>query len=134
MLLLLLALVCGYAIFAGLFVCAAGLQFFLVNGAEMTNAFTYGGRYAAAQPASVWSPPLKLLFGFVFPRCSPPTCRRWRCSACPARPAARLARLVRPAGRAVVWLMGLLLWRWGYGTTREAADDSPPYPPSSPTA
>ena len=62
-----LGLVSGYATFAGLFVWAAGLQFFLLDGSEMTNAFVYGGRYAATQPASVWSRPLKLLFGFFFP-------------------------------------------------------------------
>jgi ABC-type uncharacterized transport system permease subunit len=62
-----LALVSGYATFAGLYVWAAGLQFFLLDGAEMTNAFVYGGRYAATQPASVWSRPLKLVFGFFFP-------------------------------------------------------------------
>lgn len=66
-LLLTLGLLSGYATFAALFVWAAGLQFFLLDGAEMTNAFVYGGRYAASQPASVWSRPLKLVFGFFFP-------------------------------------------------------------------
>lgn len=65
--LLVLALVSATVTFAGLFVLAAGLQFFLINGAEMTNAFTYGGRYAATQPAAVWSKPLKVTFGFLFP-------------------------------------------------------------------
>lgn len=54
-------------IYAGLFVAAAGLQFFLVNGAETTNAFVYGGRYAASQPASVWPRSLLLVFGLIFP-------------------------------------------------------------------
>ncbi len=65
--LLVIGVVSGYATFAGLFVWAAGLQFFLLDGAEMTNAFVYGGRYAATQPAAVWSRPLKLVFGFFFP-------------------------------------------------------------------
>ncbi|MEQ6900761.1 ABC-2 family transporter protein [Nocardioides sp. YIM 152588] len=65
--LLALALVSAYATFCAMFVWAAGCQFFLVDGAEATNAFVYGGRYAATQPASVWSKPLKVLFGFVFP-------------------------------------------------------------------
>ena len=47
-----LALTCGSVIFAALFVAAAGAQFFLVNGAEVTNAFTYGGAFAA-EPAGV---------------------------------------------------------------------------------
>ena len=65
--LLVLALVSATATFAALFVWAAGLQFFLVSGAELTNAFVYGGRYAATQPAAVWSRPIKVVFGFLFP-------------------------------------------------------------------
>ncbi|PWN03667.1 ABC transporter permease [Nocardioides silvaticus] len=66
-LLLALAIVSGYAVFAGMFVWAGGAQFFLVEGAETTNAFVYGGRYAATQPASVWNRPLWAVFGFFFP-------------------------------------------------------------------
>ncbi|MBF4160989.1 ABC-2 family transporter protein [Nocardioides sp. CBS4Y-1] len=66
-LLLVLALLSGLVTFGSLFVTAAGCQFFLVNGAEMTNAFVYGGRYGATQPASVWGRPLVVLFGFFFP-------------------------------------------------------------------
>ena len=61
------ALVSGIATSAAMFVLAAGLQFFVVDGAEMTNAFVYGGRYASTQPASVWSRPVKIAFAFVFP-------------------------------------------------------------------
>lgn len=66
-LLLVLSLLSGLAIFSATFVWAAGAQFFLINGAELTNAFVYGGRYAATQPAAVWNRPLKALFGFFFP-------------------------------------------------------------------
>lgn len=66
-LLLVLALLSGIVLYAALFVTAAGLQFWLVDGAEMTNAFVYGGRYAATQPAAVWPVALKVVFGFVFP-------------------------------------------------------------------
>jgi ABC-2 type transport system permease protein len=66
-LLLGLAMVSGYVMFSASFVSAAGLQFFVLNGAEMTNAYVYGGRYAASQPASVWGRPLKAVFGFFFP-------------------------------------------------------------------
>ncbi|PZF85345.1 ABC transporter permease [Jiangella anatolica] len=55
------------AIFAGLFVCAAAVQFWLVEGAEVTSAFTYGGSYASAYPASIFSLPMRLLFTFVVP-------------------------------------------------------------------
>jgi ABC-2 type transport system permease protein len=66
-LLLGLALVSGYVMFAASFICAAGIQFFVINGAELTNAYVYGGRYAASQPASVWGKPLTVAFGFFFP-------------------------------------------------------------------
>ena len=65
--LLTVAIVCATATFAGMYIWAAGLQFFLISGAEMTNAFVYGGRYSATQPAAVWTRPLKVVFGFVFP-------------------------------------------------------------------
>lgn len=57
----------GAAIYAGLFVLAGGLQFWLVNGAEFTNAFVYGGSYAGHLPGSVLLLPLRVLFTFVFP-------------------------------------------------------------------
>lgn len=62
-----LSIVCAVLIFSAQFVSAAGLQFFLINGAEATNAYVYGGRYASTQVASVWSNPLKVIFGFFFP-------------------------------------------------------------------
>lgn len=65
--LLALALLSAPLTFAALFVWAAGAQFFLIDGAETTNAFVYGGRYAATQPATVWGRPLLVVFGFAFP-------------------------------------------------------------------
>ncbi|MGW4247191.1 ABC transporter permease [Nocardia sp. NPDC004722] len=62
-----LTLLSGILIFAGLFVCAAGVQFFLIDGAELTNSFTYGGSYASMQPTSVFPTPMKLVFGFLVP-------------------------------------------------------------------
>ncbi|WP_019201856.1 ABC transporter permease [Tsukamurella sp. 1534] len=62
-----LTLVCGPLIYGSVFVIAAGLQFVLVNGAEFTSSFVYGGRYAATQPASVWPGAIKATFGFVLP-------------------------------------------------------------------
>lgn len=64
---LVLAMVCGPVIYASLFVMAAGLQFIMVNGAEFTNAFVYGGHYASTQPASVWPGAVKVTLGFVLP-------------------------------------------------------------------
>jgi len=112
--LLVLGLASGYATFAGLFVWAAGLQFFLLDGSEMTNAFVYGGRYAATQPASVWSRPLKLVFGFFFPMAFTAYLPAVTMLGLPG-PDWLPAWLgwCAPAAAAWSWLMGLLCWRWG---------------------
>lgn len=65
--LLILSIVSGTAIFSALFTAAGGLQFFIVDGAEFTNAFTYGGSYAAQQPQRVFSDPLRIFWTFVVP-------------------------------------------------------------------
>ena len=57
----------GAAIYAAFFATAGGLQFFLINGAEFTSAFVYGGSYAGQLPGSVLIPPIRVLFTFVFP-------------------------------------------------------------------
>jgi len=59
--------VAGAVIVGALFVAAAALQFFLVEGSEVTNAFVYGGSYASQQSAQVFPHPLRLLFSFVVP-------------------------------------------------------------------
>jgi len=111
---LLIAVICGTAIFAGLFVCAASLQFFLLNGAELTNSFTYGGSYAASQPASIFPTPLKLIFGYLVPVAFTaylPTLVILRLSGPPNLPS-WLAWLT-PLAALWVWLLALRLWRWG---------------------
>lgn len=57
----------GAAVFGGFFTMAGGLQFFVVDGAELTNSFVYGSAYAAQLPGSVLLTPIRLLFTFVFP-------------------------------------------------------------------
>lgn len=65
---LLVVTVCsGTVIFAGLFVAAAAVQFWLVEGGEFTASFVYGGSYAAEFPTSVFSLPARVLFTFVVP-------------------------------------------------------------------
>jgi ABC-2 type transport system permease protein len=112
--LLVLGLASGYATFAGLFVWAAGLQFFLLDGSEMTNAFVYGGRYAASQPASVWSRPLKIVFGFFFPMAFTAYLPAVTILGLPG-PQWLPAWLgwCTPVAAVWSWLMGLLCWRWG---------------------
>lgn len=113
-LLLGITVVFGSAIFAGLFVCAASLQFFLINGAEVTNAFTYGGSYASSQPASIFPGPLKLLFGYFVPvvfTAYLPTLALLGLPG-PGGLPAWLAWLT-PVAAAWVWLLAFVLWRWG---------------------
>lgn len=64
---LVVALVSGSAIVAALFVSASALQFFLVEGSELTNSFTYGGSYASQQSAQIFPNPLRILFTYVIP-------------------------------------------------------------------
>jgi ABC-2 type transport system permease protein len=112
--LMVVAIVFGAAIFAGLFVCAASLQFFLINGAEFTNTFTYGGSYAASQPASIFPGPIKLLFGYLVP-----------VAFTAYLPTIAILDLPGPSGlpgwlawstplaAAWTWGIALLLWRFG---------------------
>ena len=112
--LLVIGVASGYATFAGLFVWAAGLQFFLLDGAEMTNAFVYGGRYAATQPAPVWSRPLKLVFGFFFPMAFTAYLPAVTMLGLPG--SAWLPAWLgwcAPVAAVWSWAMGLLCWRWG---------------------
>ncbi|MCK9924238.1 ABC-2 family transporter protein [Frankia sp. AgPm24] len=112
--LLMTALASGVAMFSALFVWAAGVQFFLVDGAEMTNAVTYGGRYAATQPASVWSRPLKAVFGFAVPMAFTGFLPTLRLLGLPG-PAWFPTWLgwCGPLGALWTWGMALLFWRWG---------------------
>ena len=57
----------GAVPWAALFTAAGGLQFFLVDGAEFTNAFTYGGSYAAQQSQQVFPNLLRIFWMFVVP-------------------------------------------------------------------
>lgn len=112
--LLLITPLVGMAIYGALFVLAGGVQFFLVDGAEFTNAFVYGSSYAGQVPGSALLEPVRVLFTFVIP----------------ATVAAYLPSLVilrlpgpswlpvglgwwTPAFAAWIWLLALLAWRAG---------------------
>jgi ABC-2 type transport system permease protein len=66
-LLLIVAPLAGAAVFAALFVAAAALQFWLIEGGELANSFTYGGSYVAEFPTSVLHFALRVAFTFVVP-------------------------------------------------------------------
>ena len=57
----------GGAIYGAQFVLAGGIQFWIVDGAEFTSSFVYGGSYAGQLPGSVLLAPLRVLFTFVIP-------------------------------------------------------------------
>ncbi|MFC6013130.1 ABC transporter permease [Nocardia lasii] len=112
--LIVITLMSGIALFCGLFVCAAGLQFFLIDGAELTNSFTYGGSFAAMQPASVFPTPLKLLFGFAIPvafTAYVPTIALLGLPGPPLLPA--WSAWLTPLAAAWVWLLASAAWRVG---------------------
>jgi ABC-2 type transport system permease protein len=112
--LLVLSVVCAVLIFSAQFVSAAGLQFFLVNGAEATNAYVYGGRYASTQVASVWSKALKVIFGFFFPMAFAAFIPSlWLLDK--TGPAMLPGWLAWCTPIAALWAWGaaLLCWRWG---------------------
>nr|WP_280265604.1 ABC-2 family transporter protein [Nocardia wallacei] len=112
--LLLLSLAAGVAIFAGLFVCAAGLQFFLIDGSELTNSFTYGGSFASQQPASVFSGPLILVFGFAVPVAFVaylPTIALLRLPGPPWLPSA--LAWATPIAALWIWVLALACWQLG---------------------
>ena len=109
-----LALVSGYATFAAMFVWAGGLQFFLVEGAETTNAFVYGGRYAATLPASVWNRPLWLVFGFFFPMAFTGFLPAvWLLGAEGPDWLPHWLGWCAPVAAAWAWGLALVSWRWG---------------------
>ncbi len=112
--LLVVAVVSGVATFAAMFVWAGGAQFFLVDGAEATNAFVYGGRYAATQPASVWNRPIKAVFGFFFPMAFTAYLLVVTLLGLPGRewlPA--WAGWTAPLAAVWAWALALLTWRLG---------------------
>ena len=67
LLLAVLAPLAGALIFGALFTMAGALQFWLVDGREFANAFTYGGNYVATTPGAVFALPMRAFFTFVIP-------------------------------------------------------------------
>ncbi|MEV5650573.1 ABC-2 family transporter protein [Nocardia sp. NPDC052254] len=112
--LLTIGILSGTAIFAGLFVCAAGLQFHLIDGSELTNSFTYGGSFAAQQPSSIFDRPMRVAFGFAVPVSFTgylPTIELLGLPGPPWLPAS--LAWFGPVAALWVWLLALLSWRVG---------------------
>ena len=64
---LLLALVCGIAIFFSVFVLAATFCFWTIEGKEATHVFSYGGVTLADYPIDIYADWLKRFVTFVLP-------------------------------------------------------------------
>ncbi|NDL58109.1 ABC transporter permease [Phytoactinopolyspora sp. XMNu-373] len=112
--LLALAVVAGTAIFAALFVCAAAVQFWLVEGSEFSNSFTYGGSYASQYPASIFALPVRVLFTFVVPAAFVaylPTLALLDLAGPPGLPA--WLGWCSPVMAVVIWGVALTGWRAG---------------------
>jgi ABC-2 type transport system permease protein len=101
-------------LFSALFLVAGALQFWLVDAAEVTSAFVYGGNYAAGYSAGVFPLPLRLLVVFAVP-----------VSFAAYLPAAAILGLPGPPGAPgwlgwaapavalVVWFAAMRLWALG---------------------
>lgn len=112
--LLLLTPVAGCAVFAALFVAAAAVQFWLVEGGEFANAFTYGGSYTAAYPASVLHIALRTFFAFVVPAAFTAYLPALVLLGLPGPPGLpSWLGWATPVMAAVAWAWALLLWRAG---------------------
>lgn len=112
--LLVITPVAGTAIFCGLFVAAAGVQFWLIEGSELANSFTYGSSYASTFPTSIFTLPMRVLFTFVVPAAFTaylPTLLILDLPG-PAWTPAWLGWL-SPVAALLTWMAGLLLWRAG---------------------
>lgn len=112
--LLVITPIAGTAIFCGLFVAAAGLQFWLIEGSEMANAFTYGSSYAASFPTAIFTLPMRILFTFVVPAAFTAYLPTLLILGLPG-PAWTPAWLgwLTPVAAVATWAAGLALWRAG---------------------
>lgn len=57
----------GAVIFSAIFVATSSVGFWMVEGSEIANGFTYGGNYLASFPFSVFGTTMRRLFTFVIP-------------------------------------------------------------------
>ncbi|MEP6651064.1 MAG: ABC-2 family transporter protein [Lapillicoccus sp.] len=113
-LIVVMAVLAGMAIVAALFVCASALQFFLIDGSELTNGFVYGGAYASQFSTQVFPNPLRVLFTFVVPAAFVaylPTVVLLDLPGATLLPA--WLGWCSPLAAAVAWGVAVLLWRAG---------------------
>lgn len=59
--------IAGAAIFSAIFVATSTIGFWVVEGMEFTNAFTYGGNYLSSFPFTIFGTAIRRFFTFVLP-------------------------------------------------------------------
>jgi viologen exporter family transport system permease protein len=64
---LVVAVIAGAAIFAGIWVAFSSLAFWLIDSQEVCNAFTYGGNFTSQYPVNIYGRWLQRLVVFVIP-------------------------------------------------------------------
>jgi ABC-2 type transport system permease protein len=111
--LVVLTVLCGTAIFAALFTAAAAAQFWLLDGAEVTSSFVYGGQYAAQYPAGIYPGPVRVLFTFVVPAAFASYLPTMTLLGRPAPGFPQWIGWCTPLAAAAAWAIALLGWRAG---------------------
>ncbi|GAB3536107.1 ABC-2 family transporter protein [Arthrobacter tecti] len=66
-LLIIVTPIAGIVIFCALYLGAGAMQFWLLDGRQFANAFTYGGRYVSTMPGAALFLPMQVFFTFVIP-------------------------------------------------------------------
>lgn len=66
-LVLLLMIAGGTAVFSGLFILGAAASFLTVQGLEVVNVFTHGGQEMASYPLTIYSKRLVKFFTYIIP-------------------------------------------------------------------
>ncbi len=64
---LLLMVSCGVIIFTGIYIIGATLCFFTIDGVEIMNVFTDGGREMAKYPLGIYKKSVQKIFTFIIP-------------------------------------------------------------------
>ncbi|WP_433078499.1 ABC transporter permease [Dactylosporangium sp. CA-052675] len=109
-----LTVLSGAAVFAALFTAAAAVQFWLVDGADITSSFVYGGQYASQFPVTIYPDPVRVLFTFVVPTAFVAYLPALTLLRLPPPPEFALwIGWCAPLAAAAVWAVALLGWRSG---------------------
>ncbi|MGN6599977.1 MAG: ABC transporter permease [Actinomycetes bacterium] len=112
--LLVLSPLVGCVVFSAIFVAGSSIAFWVVEGREFSNAFTYCCHYVAEFPLGALAVPLRRFFTFVVPAAFTAYLPAVAILDLP-EPTGLSPALVwlAPAVAAAAWLVALLVWRAG---------------------